>query len=97
VEQQVQQEQRLASLMDRRGRAARLQQLAQPGHDAAADELREVQAGRADAGRVRAAQAVDPLHHQDARPAQVRPHPRDLHRRVVRKVATEILWGIALW
>ncbi len=68
-----------------------LQQLPQARDDAAADELRHVQAGRLDAGRVGAADAVDPLHDQHARTTQVGPHPGDLHCRVIGKIPPKIL------
>ena len=53
-----------------------LKQLAQRGDNAVADERVDVDAGRPHAGRVGAARAVDPLHDQHPRRAQVPSHLR---------------------
>lgn len=69
---------------------AKLEQLAQPRHDAAPNEFVDVDAGRQDGGGVGAAHAVDPLHDQDAARGQVGAHPWDFHRRVAVKVAPKV-------
>jgi hypothetical protein len=67
-------------------RRPHLEQLPQPRNHATLDELVHVDAAAADGVGRRAADAVDPLHHQHARPAQVGPDPGDLDAGVVAAV-----------
>jgi hypothetical protein len=55
------------------------------------DELRAVDPRRHNALRVRAAHAVDPLHHQQLLAAELRVHLGDLHVRVVHVVGVKVL------
>jgi hypothetical protein len=69
---------------------AKLEQLPQAGHHARPDEGVHINPGRGNAGRVGAAQALNPFHDEHARARQVAPHPRDFHGRVARKVAPKV-------
>mmetsp|Transcript_20634 Transcript_20634/g.49119 ORF Transcript_20634/g.49119 Transcript_20634/m.49119 type:complete len:318 (+) Transcript_20634:1184-2137(+) len=68
----------------------KLEKLTEARDDADADEPLHVEL-LLDGRRVRAADTVDPLHHEGLRPAEVLTHPRDLHVGVSLEVGIELL------
>ena len=68
-----------------------LQKLPEACDNTTADKLSNIQPRGSNGGRVRASDAINPLHGQHPGTAQVPAHPGNLHLGVIAEVSVEVL------